>query len=410
MFKLSLTPFCGHLFADTFLRHLFTFLRCPGGEDLASSGRKNPRSRWNQIVIARKRDDARLARRLRTYRPDRWSEEHEPRRNPRFKVTGKRRGTATFKFPETLQISSLEDSVKLLDLLKEVRTAALQGKHKRIVLDHSNLRYMDPEAALLVLSEIQRCEAYCNGKTEITGTHPRVHEVAELLEEIGFYAALKIKPPKLPDSYKRRTYVRIERRDRIASEVADSLLDCFSKERSFSSDDRKRLHVALVECMDNVYEHAYDPNSGDPYLYKEWWLAGYADHSDSSIGFIFYDQGMGIPSTIKRRKRSLIERSKHLLLWNNSRWIERAVLRPISRHKSKRRGHGLDRLKRFLDGLDVDGTLRVIANNGDVEFLTSGQTLSAELPNDGLNGTLIVWKLRGVEGRALETGSENNYE
>jgi hypothetical protein len=377
---------------------------------LASGGRKNPRSRWDQIAIAKKRNDRRLARRLRTYQADRWSEKHEPKRNPRFKVTGKRRGTVILKFPEVLQLSSLGDSVRLLDLLKEIRTAALQGSHKRIVLDHSNLKYMDPEAALLILSEIQRCEAYCKGKTEITGTHPRAHEVTELLEEIGFYEALNIKPPQLPESYKRRTYVRIERRDKISPEVADSLLDCFSKERSFLADDRKRLHVALVECMDNVFEHAYDQMADDPYLYKEWWLAGYADHSDSSIGFIFYDQGMGIPSTIKRKKRSLIERSRHLLSWKDSHWIERAVLRPISRHKSKRRGHGLDRLKRFLDGLDVDGALRVLANKGDVEFLTSGQVLNTDLPNDGLDGTLIVWKLRGVEGRALATSPGNDHE
>lgn len=377
---------------------------------MANSGRKNPRSRWDQIIVARKRSERKLARRLRTYQADRWSEEHSPKRNPRFKVTGKRRGTITLKFPELLQLSTLDDSARLFDLLKEIKTAALHGKHKRIVLDHSNLKYMDPEAAILILSEIQRCEAYCNGRIEITGTHPRVHEVAELLEEIGFYDALKIKPPKLPDSYKRRTYLRIERRDRIAPEIADSLLDCFSAERAFLPDDRKRLHVALVECMDNVFEHAYDQKSDDPYLYKEWWLVGYADHSDSSIGFIFYDQGMGIPSTIRKRKRSLIERSRFLRSWNDSHWIERAVLRPISRHSSKRRGHGLDRLKRFLDGLDVDGSLRVLANKGDVEFLTSGQALGAELPNEGLNGTLIVWKLRGVEGCALATSPEDNHE
>jgi len=285
----------------------------------------------------------------------------------------------------------------------------LEGKHKRIVLDHKNVEYMTPEAALLILSEIQRCEEYCKDKTEITGTHPRVHAVTELLDEIGFYEALGIKAPKLPASYKKRTYVRIERRDMVDPEIADSLIDCFSSEHSFPDEDRKRLHVALVECMDNVFEHAYDLKSLDPYLYKEWWLAGYADHSDSSIGFMFYDQGKGIPSTIKKKKRKIIERSKALLTWTDSHWVERAVRRPISRHHSMRRGHGLTRLKRFLDGLDVEGSLRVVANRGDVEFLTSGQSVSLNLTNDDLDGTLIMWKINGIkkEGRAIRHGKDD---
>ncbi len=366
-----------------------------GSIKLSKQGRKNPKSRWGQIVVTRDRTKRNIARKGRTYDSNRLSN-HGPKRNRKFKVSGKRRGSFSLEFPKSLSLNSENDTLELFRLIHDMRSRILEGKHKRIVLDHKNVEYMTPEAALLILSEIQRCEEYCKGKTEITGTHPRVHAVTELLDEIGFYEALSIKAPALPASYKKRTYVRIERRDMVDPEIADSLIDCFSSEHAFPEEDRKRLHVALVECMDNVFEHAYDLKSPDPYLYKEWWLAGYADHSDSSIGFIFYDQGKGIASAIKRKKRKIIERSKALLTWTDSQWVERAVRRPISRHDSMRRGHGLARLKRFLDGLDVEGSLRVIANRGDVEFLTSGRSVSLNLINDGLDGTLIMWKINGV--------------
>jgi anti-sigma regulatory factor (Ser/Thr protein kinase) len=321
------------------------------------------------MILAEQRALRRRVRKGKTYSGAPF-EGHTPKKNPKFKVRGKRRGTSTIKLPEELGVGAKQNADTLFSLVQEIRTAALNGRSKRIVLDHGNVARMSPEAALLILAEIQRCEAYCGGKTTITGTHPRAHEVSELLSEIGFYDALEIKPPRLPDSYKRRTYVRIERKNKTSSEIVDTLLECFSKEYSFDDEDRKRLHVALVECMDNVFEHAYAMESGEPYLYREWWLVGYADHTDSSIGFIFYDQGMGIPATIRKKKKNLIQRSAGLLTWTDGHWIERAVRKPISRHGSRRRGHGLEKLKKFLDGLNVDGTLRVLANHGDVEFKT----------------------------------------
>ncbi|MCF7220764.1 hypothetical protein [Marilutibacter chinensis] len=298
------------------------------------------------------------------------------------------------EFPERLSLETLADVEVVANLLREIRSAALGGNFKRITLDHTNVRCMSPDVALMVVAEIQRCEVYCGSRTVITGTHPKSHEVTELLSEVGFYEALDIKPPKLPASYKSRTYVRVERRNKTLPRVVDSLLECFAKEFSFEEADRKRLHVALIECMDNVFEHAYEVVSDRPYLYKEWWLVGYADHQESSIGFVFYDQGAGIPTTIRRKKKKRV--LARLAGWADGQWIDRAVRKPISRYASKRRGHGLDKLKQFLDQLGVEGSLRVIANCGDVEYVTTGGGASIQLLNGGIDGSLIVWKLRGV--------------
>src|SRR5690606_804745 len=97
----------------------------------------------------------------------------------------------------------------------------------------------------------------CTGRTHVTGTYPRKAEVSEVLNEIGFFDSLDVRGPKLPDSFQRRTYVKVERQNRTVASVADDLLNCFLEEVVFTAEEQKSLHVALLECMDNVRQHAY---------------------------------------------------------------------------------------------------------------------------------------------------------
>jgi anti-sigma regulatory factor (Ser/Thr protein kinase) len=357
-------------------------------------GKQSPKKHWRQIRVAAERGARRIARKGRNYDPLRWSDEHVVRPNPAFKIKGKLKGNSSIDFPSELRFDTSSQVDKAIEVTKIFRLAALRGHFKKVLIDHSKVNVMAPEVALLLLAEIQRCKAYCDGRTRITGTYPNNHDVSELLTEIGFFEALKIKAPQIPASRKPRTYLRIESKNKTLAHVVDSLLECFAKEFSFEEEDRKRLHVALIECMDNVFEHAYKVNPKAPYLYKEWWLAGYADHEDSSIGFIFYDQGAGIPTTIRKRQHPRV--LDRLSAWTDGAWIERAVRKQISRHSSGRRGHGLEKLKKFLDRLDVEGSLRVVANTGDVEFFTSGKQTRVERLEQKLDGTLIVWKLKGI--------------
>ena len=361
---------------------------------MAASKSQNPKNRWRQIALAERRGNKRIARKGRRYLPNKW-QDHQPKTNPKFQVKGKSRGSKVIQFPELLTLESREQVDGVIELLKTIRESALKGHFKKVTLDHTNVKVMSPEVALMLVAEIQRCEMYCGTRTVITGTHPKEHAVTELLSEIGFYEALSIKDPKLPKAYKPRTYVQVERRNKTLPRAVDSLLECFSKVFAFDDADRKRLHVALIECMDNVFEHAYDATSNHPHLYKEWWLVGYADHLESSIGFAFYDQGAGIPATIRKKKPNRVLRK--LLDWSDGQWIDRALRRPISRHLSKRRGHGLEKLKKFLDLSGVQGSLRVLANEGDVEYSTEGGNAQINEVKGGLHGSLIVWTLRGIE-------------
>lgn len=366
---------------------------------MARQGKRTPSDRWRQIRISKERGKRGLARKGRAYSPDRWTKEHHPAPNPKFKLKGKARGRVTIEVPVRLNGQTVADWDTLNQFLVDLRQAALLDKKKRVLLDFRQVESLAPEAAVLIVAEIQRCRAFSERRTQITGTYPNSHDVSALLKDVGFFKALGIKAPELPDQFLPRSFVQIERHNSTVPEIADKLLDCFSEVFSFEGEDRRRLHIALVECMDNVFEHAYAKDSTRPDLTREWWLAGYADRTINTIGFTFYDQGSGIPTTIKTKKASRVRRLLHG--WSDGMWIERAVRRGVSRHDSARRGHGLEKLREFIARLDVEGSLRVLANNGYVEFPSTGQNVVSDLTRK-LTGTLVIWQLRGVEVQVPE--------
>lgn len=366
---------------------------------MAMNGTGVPRDRWRQLRLAEKREARGLSRKGKVYRGwDAFNSAHAPVRNPTYKgkLRGKFKGRRTIDVPTKLDCTTAEDWSALAELLDTIRTAALRSRFRRVVLNFHEVESLAPEAAVALVAEIQRCRAFCNERTEITGTYPASHDVAALLCDVGFFKALGVKEPVRPKQYAPRTYVQIERRNSSTPETADDLLDCFSEVFDFDPPDRKRLYVALVESMDNVYEHAYPPASTAAHFMREWWLLGYADRVHNTVGFTFYDQGAGIPATIRNRQNDRVR--SRLRGWSDGDWISRAVSKGVSRHKSKRRGHGLHNLKEFIGRLDpeIDGSLQVLANCGLVTFTSKGNKDVSKITKE-LYGTLVVWKLRGFE-------------
>ena len=314
-----------------------------------------------------------------------------PMRNPTFHAAPARHKRIDIKLPSEMTIATTELGNQFFSALAEFRTAALYGGYRRVVLDFADVQTLSPEAAILMLAELQRCFEYCRRRNRLGGTYPKEPRVAELLINIGFYDAIKVNPPTLPAAYDDRTFVKV-----VSGRVTDSaaigrLLEKFDEVLNLPPDDQKSLHGAILECMDNVREHAYAIHGSQPHLLREWWLVGYLDSYKKQASFIFYDQGMGIVRTITTFKRRTILPTR-FPSWSDARWIERAVTKKISRIDSKRRGHGLPRLTQFITRPSVSGYLRVIANKGEYSIATNQK---AQRLNYSVSapGTIIVWSL-----------------
>ena len=362
-------------------------------------GGQSPRTRGSQIRVAARREKRRLARRgliFRGFDLDEFLAKHSPVPNPAYRPAHikKLRGRLVLVIPEKLNCYTTSDWETLAALLTKIRHESLKGNHRRVILNFHRVQSIAPEAAVALVAEIQRCRAFCDRRVTITGTYPKSADVSALLCDVGFFKALKVREPALPKSFKPRAYVQISRKNANIPSIADDLLECFEEVFDFHPDDRRRLYVALQESIDNVFEHAYPEGSTDPTFLKEWWLLGYADRHLGLISFTFYDQGAGIPATIRGRQPDRIRST--LAGWSDDRWIKRAIEKGVSRHKSKRRGHGLQKLREFISGLDVSGSLQVVANYGLATFTTTGGTIGTRLREE-LNGTLVVWQLRGID-------------
>lgn len=343
-------------------------------------------------LLAQERERRRINRLGRKYDAERYLD-HDGRfiRNTKYRVARPEHGTIRISLPEHLTMNTAAEAEALYRVIHRFSSLALEGRHRRIILDQDNVTTLTPEAAILLLAELQRCVTYCAGRTRLSGTYPRDHAVSELLIRLGFFEALKVPPPQLPAAYDQRTYVEVVSGHQSDAKAIDRLLSCFDEALPLSTNDRRNLHIAILECMDNVYEHAYQKSDTTAHLFREWWLVGFADREEGKASFIFYDQGYGIVKTIRTFKTKQLGRQR-IPSWSDSSWIKRACNKQISRHDSKRRGHGLQKLKKFIDKAQVDGTMRVIANRG--EYLqTTGQPEQTRDYNVPAPGTLVIWSL-----------------
>jgi len=355
-----------------------------------SSGR---RTRW--INLSRAREAHRLSRLGRTYDPERLYRKLRGRKkrfqtNPKFRIARPRNGTFRIKLPEKLNFQTAEDVQQVFMLVEHLREVALRGGYRRIVLEQDDVVELAPEVAIILLAELQRCAAYCIGRTAIGGTYPRDSRVAELLTNLGFYDAIGVPAPALPQSYDRRVFIKVESGHQTNSETIDVLLGQFEQLIHLPIADKRNLHVAILECMDNVREHAYIVSSDTPHLYREWWLVGFVDTTTKTASFIFYDQGLGIVRTVREHAKKRFAR--RLPLWTDARWIGRVVTKKYSRHDSKRRGHGLPKLQQFIKDAELDGSMRVLANRGEY-IQISGKPSETRIHKVSAPGTMISWSL-----------------
>lgn len=341
--------------------------------------------RQREILLQQKREKHRLARQGRHYDPNRPLG-HKPKINRNFRAVEPIGGRIVLEAPPKMNLS--ENLAETLEYFEKLRHECISGKCRTIVTDFKSLTELSPAAAVVLISELHRVYEYC-GNREMKGTYPNDPNIIAILRDIGFFKFFRIPCPKV-DKNTIRSYFKIVPGNVSRGKIADQLIKTFEREQPFELAARRRLYDALIECMDNVHAHAYSKNSDFPELLGEWWMAGYYDHESCEMTFLFFDQGVGIPTTIRqRRHQSLSQR----LAWPDHLAIEEAVMVGVSRRDSERHGNGLPSLKEVIDQLDGEGYLRVISVNGEFQYNKQKDSVAKEL-DIPLNGSLVVWSIR----------------
>ena len=287
-------------------------------------------------------------------------------------------------FPERLNFVS--DYQGAITFFAELRRLLFDRTVRLINLDHTNQKEISPESALLVIAELYR--SHERDKTKLKRcVCPTDPSVCWVLHEVGYF---KYFPGiRYPLAAQQRGYLRHDHDCRVRGTSAKVLIQHFEKRVTFAPQGRQTLYNALVESMNNVAEHAYPERRRKKSAYAEWWLLGYFDDDAREISFSFYDQGLGIPRTIRARLRHELRSGASL--------IREAVERGISRTRLSTRGKGLPSLKKFVDSA-VDGTLVISSHTSQCVF-HKGELPSEHTWNIPLPGTLITWNIRLPENK-----------
>lgn len=305
-------------------------------------------------------------------------------------------------FELTLPAEMDFDNHKLptLNFITDFRKLAIL-EQKRVRIDFTNLSSISPAASLVLVAEIYRC--WKVSKKKVMATSISKCKVANYLDNIGFYALLDVRNPKirhaLPETEKAKIYLPFATEIKDNGQLADELKQKIIEQCPNSLPDnlREKIYRGMLESMSNVSRHAYDEKYANhikyKYLDKRWWLSGYVDKANGDILIQFYDQGAGIPNTLLASK---MEKVKHTLSFKSSpkaSLIQAATQEGRSGTREHYRGKGLPEI---VDAIKTSqkGKLSIISNEGEYKIFNEGGETKEELidNNISLNGTLIQWR------------------
>ena len=330
---------------------------------------KNLTRRDKRLLRERRLHRIREARRISrlgvVYNPNKEVGVHNPTINKRFKAIDPTRGKIVLPFPRRMNFrENLEETLVFFEILKK---EIIHGIHTEVMLDHKDLEKICPEAAIIFFAELQRGLKYKSTKKRIRGNYPTNPEVAKILTDIGFYSSLNIRAPTISAAEPGRSFFKVIPGNKTDARIADRLVRHFEKVVTIEPIARKRLLAALIECMDNVHSHAYRDDKYAPDLIGEWWVAGFIDKKVGQLGFIFFDQGVGVPTTLKEK---WVVKIKNLVGMHDGELLQHAVLKGITRRDSKRHGNGFPSFKDFINEIEDEagGFLRVISIRGDYTY------------------------------------------
>ena len=124
------------------------------------------------------------------------------------------------------------------------------------------------------------------------------------------------------------------------------------------------------------------------WLDKQWWMLAYKNLTDREVRLCFYDQGVGIPNTIRTRLKDRINP------WRSDEDIIIDAVREgcYSRTKESTRGRGLPKLLEIIDGNEFSGDLSIYSDKSYCRFFSSDRYEKQRIV-EPVQGTLITWRL-----------------
>ena len=136
----------------------------------------------------------------------------------------------------------------------------------------------------------------------------------------------------------------------------------------------KAIYSILIECMSNTNEYA-----GETMGEKHWWTMALHDKESDKVLFAFVDNGVGIPSTVKKK---WFDNS------SDSELLQKAAMGiyQMSGSKEKTRNKGLPQIRKYCKARFIQN-LVIISNKGYYSVDNDIKNLDTFF-----TGTMIAWE------------------
>ncbi len=326
-------------------------------------------------------------------------------------VENANQNTAPIMPPEDFSLTTnYEETVKCFKQLKQAIKEAKTIEQKRgVAIDLSLIKNIQPAAALVLAAELDRWRRLNKIRLKPLRLGEWDTSTLSYLHELGLFKLLEVNKKQLNkyltrgDSNFNRSvaleFVTGNRNDKGKTDELAEILNEKIPEFSVSDERGMALCDALAEACLNSFQHAY-PDVGDikyPIHDKRWWaVASYGQLGNNKfVKFICYDQGVGIPKTIRSKSshfaislfNDFISKFNEL---NDGQLIKEALNHGNSSTGEIYRGKGLSNM---LKVLEFDGVLRLrlISGHGHVTCERGKEPKCEKDYNHHLGGTLAEW-------------------
>lgn len=289
--------------------------------------------------------------------------------SPRFIIAGKKTRRKINKFSAPITFSVVHNSNETISFLIDVFNSIKNSKPVFVNLTH--VKEITPDAILYLLLLIQEAK---NRKILFKGNAPQNKKAHDIFISSGFYQYVNsdIKDYQIPNDSK---ILKIKTGRNVNGYEAENIQNYLSKHvKHIDKVKLRAIYGILIECMSNTNEYA-----GSTMGEKSWWTMALHDEETNKVLFAFVDNGVGIPSTV--RKKWYDNTSDAELLEKAAKGIYQ-----MSGSKSKTRNKGLPQIRKYNE----DGFIKnlvIVSNKG----YYSADNGSHQL-NNLFTGTMIAWE------------------
>ena len=291
------------------------------------------------------------------------------RRQKHFKLEGKliKRKPYKIKAPDILSI--VYNPNQTIDFISEISSSI--KKSKMIFIDLKYVTDLTPDAIIYLLVLLKEAKLK---NILIRGNAPENSKAFSIFVYSGFYDFVnsglkKLKTPETQNILKIRSGKNVD-----GTEVENIQNYLQEHVHNIKEEQLRALYSILIECMSNTNEYA-GKEIGDKY----WWTMALHDNKSDKVLFAFVDNGVGIPSTVKKNWMDSSTDAEILKKAASGKY-------QMSGSKKKTRNKGLPQIRAYHDNGLIQH-LAIVSNHG--YYSADNDTKIIEIP---FTGTLIAWE------------------